>query len=472
MIGRSRGAMLRLAGPLILALAVSYVTASPALAQSICNAGDQVVLSPIEITESCTITGSLTIHGGGLLRADFNANPTAVLRVEGNVSVGGSGVLWIDRGTLEIQQDYNRHRDMWTTDDATVILHETTVVLNQGVGLKYMVYNAFDRSKLFVVGATLDRTSSWLISNHYGYSGLTAIGTVHVPTEIYVKEGSTVRIAEPTSNTGVWMDFENGAAGVVDLPEQVGSNGELQPYSWRFGRGSAGVSGVGWQLEIANASIGLGLESHGGSHLTVNGQGVPASGELKISYHVDAGVQTLSGLAVGLQNTTLGGDQLTLNRVQLGPISWQIYAHENEMLSIYSSIVNEVGVSAGGHITVYDSIIQFGGVTSLGSSAASIAVHNSQIHSQTIQTLRDGIINLYDSAVFGAAVVAHEATSAIHFHRGAMLQNLSDACPLVLADMVDEWGVPKCNPFLAPGAEVTRAGSGPVSCDATYGCTW
>ena len=66
------------------ALAALSVTAAPAFAQSICNAGNQVVVRLVEITSSCTVTGSLTIQGG-MVRANFAAAPTASLRVEGNV---------------------------------------------------------------------------------------------------------------------------------------------------------------------------------------------------------------------------------------------------------------------------------------------------------------------------------------------------------------------------------------------------
>jgi hypothetical protein len=454
-----------------MALAVLLMTASPTFGQSICNAGNQTVTTRVDINASCTITGSLTIIGG-MVNVNLSAAPAAVFRVQGNVTVRGAGILSIDGGTFEIQQDYNRHRQLLTADDATIILKATTVVVNQGEGLKYLVHYAVDRSKMFVVGSTLDHTRNWLISDFRGQSTLVAIATLHVPTEIYVKERSTVSIADPSSDTGVWLDFDSGATGTINLPRQADAGGELLPYSWRVGRGSTGLSGVGWQLEIANASVGLGMESHTGSRITINGRAAPSSGEIKIAYHVETGTQTLSNLGVGLQNRTMGGNQLTLRSVELGPIAWQIYAHTNVMLTIYSSIVNEVGVSNGGHITVYDSIIQFGGVTSLGSYAASIAVHNSQIHGQTIEALRDGVVDIFDSAVHGSVVVAHESTGAVNFHRGAFLRNDPDPCPLVLTEMMDMWGVPQCNPFLAPGAAVTRAGSGPVTCDATDGCSW
>lgn len=451
-------------------VAVSAVSAPSAFAQSICNAGNQTVQTWVDITASCTITGSLTITSG-VVKVNFSAAPTAVLRVEGDISISGSGVLWVDGGTFEIQQAYNRHRKLSSKDDAIVILKNTKFVVNQGDGLKYLVHFASGRAKMFVVNSTLDRTSNWLLSDQKGQSMLVTIGSLYLPTEIYVKENSTVRIAEPLTQGGVWAEFADGASGTVNLPIQSDADGELVPYSWSVGRDSAGLSGVGWQLEIANAKVGLGLECHPGAQLTVNGRGVPASGEVKIAYYAGSGVQTLSGLAIGLQNRTLGSN-LTLRNVELGPIAWQIYAYENVMLTIYSSILNEVGVSNGGHITVYDSIIQLGGLGSLGSQGASVAVHNSQIHAQMVEALGDGVIDVHDSAVYGTVAIAYHATSKVRFHRGAMLRNSPNACPLNLSLMLDPQGIPKCNPFLAPGAAVTRAGNGIVTCDGTDGCSW
>src|SRR5687768_5783353 len=111
---RIRGPFRRTRASLVgVALAAFFVTASPTFAQSICNAGNQVVTTRVDITASCTITGSLAIHGG-MVKVDFSAAPTAVFRVEGNVGVHGAGILWIEGGTFEIQQDYNRHRELLT----------------------------------------------------------------------------------------------------------------------------------------------------------------------------------------------------------------------------------------------------------------------------------------------------------------------------------------------------------------------
>ena len=455
------------------AAALMMVLAMPSstFAQSLCNGGTQIVTTRIDVTESCTITGSLRIHGG-MVKVDFTAAPGAVLSVQGDVAVIGAGVLWIEGGTFEIQQNYNRHRQLLTTDDATVILKGTKVIVNQDEGLKYLVHYARDRSKMYVVNSVLDPTRNWVISDCRGSSTLIVVGSQHIPTEISVKDHSTINIGEPSSQTGIWLDLENGAVGSIDLPVQSDAAGQRRPFSWRVGRGTRGLAGVGWQVVISNAWVGLGLESHSGSQITVNGKAGPSSGEIKVAYHASGGVQTLSGLGVGLQNRTLGANQLTLRNVELGPIAWQVYAHENEMLTISSSVLNEVGVSNGGHITLRDSIVQFGGVTSLGNLGASIAVHNSQIHGQIIEAMLDGTVDIHDSAIFGAAVVSHAPTSTVNFHRGAFQRNSSSECPLVLAEMVNSDGLPRCNPFLPPGAAVTRTGEGTVTCDGTYNCSW
>ena len=157
-------------------VAVCVVSASSAFAQSICNAGSQTVTTWVDITASCTITGSLTITTG-VVKVNFSAAPTAVLRVQGDISISGRGVLWVEGGTFEIQQAFNRHRKLSSTDDAIVILKNTTVVVNQGDGLRYLVHFASGRSKMFVVNSTLDRTRNWLLSDQKGQSMLVSIGS-------------------------------------------------------------------------------------------------------------------------------------------------------------------------------------------------------------------------------------------------------------------------------------------------------
>lgn len=464
----------RLSRGFLFAVAAYFFTVLETRAASICNAGDQVITSStVVLTQSCTITGSLTVYGGGKLVANYAGQPGATLEVQGDVLVGGDAILQVEGGVFQMQQDYSRHRKMSSYDRSMIVLKNTSVVLNQGVGTKYMEYDAFDKSQMLVEGATLDRTTSWLLASFFGSSQLSASNSLHVPTEAYAKQGSTLSISGATSDLGVWLVFDGQAMGTLDLPAQTDASGQLVAYSWQVGRKSTGLKNVPWQINISNAKVGVGIESFGGSQITVNGKGVPASGEMRLAYHVGPGSQTLTGLTVGLQNRSLNNGQLTLKNLQIGPVGWQIYADINGgVVDIYNSIVNEVGAASGGLARVHNSILQLGGLATLGAAAATIEVYNSQIHSQSIEALRDGVIKIYDSAVYGSAVVSHTNQSLISFTRGAFLTNAAGACPLDLQQIFDQWGVPRCNPYLAPGAAVTLAGGGAATCASTVNCAW
>ncbi|MFO1434706.1 MAG: hypothetical protein U1F76_32270, partial [Candidatus Competibacteraceae bacterium] len=324
-------------------------------------------------------------------------------------------------------------------------------------------------SQMIVVNSRLDNMRDWLLANFFGHSKLIAIDSIKLPTEIYVKEGSTIQVSGVT-NSGIWLDLIAGMSGTLDLPTQADGNGRLQAFSWSVGRNSPNLTGVPWQLEVAGAMPGLGVESHEGSRVTINGVGVPGSGELRIAYHVESGTHTLSNLRVGLQHAILDNGRLILYNVQTGLVGWQIYVQDNEMLTITDSVLNEVGATVNGHVQVYNSILQFAAAEALGWNST-VDIYNSQIHSQTIQALRNGIVNIYDSAIYGAALVAHETTSEIHLHNGALLQNASGACPFE-PGIFDQWGVPSCNPFVAPGATVSKAGQGVFTCTGTVNCNW
>ncbi|MFO1434791.1 MAG: hypothetical protein U1F76_32710, partial [Candidatus Competibacteraceae bacterium] len=109
----------------------------------ICNAGDQVILEAVQLSESCMVTGNLTIGTGGRMVVDFTGNPDKVFAVAGNVTMTGNAVLQVIGGTFAIMQDYNRQREIQSFDTASLLFRDTRVVVNQGPGLKYMLYNAF-----------------------------------------------------------------------------------------------------------------------------------------------------------------------------------------------------------------------------------------------------------------------------------------------------------------------------------------
>ena len=169
-------------------------------------------------------------------------------------------------------------------------------------GLKPLALMVVDSSRL-------DNQTSWLLGNFHNRSRLQSHNGVQVPTETYLHDSSQVAICGPKTQAVVW--FESAPTGTLNIPLQTG------PFSWQMGK-AAGF-GVGWQLTIDSASVGLGLQSLPGSPLTINGYGTPAGGELKIAYNLSGGQDSLRHLGVGIQNGTMGNGRLTFHNVNLGP---------------------------------------------------------------------------------------------------------------------------------------------------------
>ena len=452
---------------LILFLLASSFSAH-AFHNSICNRGPQTIVGTLIITQSCTVTGDLTIGTNARLIVDYSRSSQNVFTMQGNIRLQSNGVFQIDGGTLNIQQDQNRHREITSIGNSSLIIRNAEVITNQGIGNKYMLYIGRDNSKMTVANSSLDKNSSWLISNFFDDSQLTTQNMENLPTEVYIKGASTVQLND--SRTGMHVNLLDGITGTIDLPVQVNGDYEEIPYTWSIGRDVPGLSGVEWQLDINNSVVGIGVESLSGSSVTINGVGAPPNGELTVSYHVQGGTETLTGLHSGLQFLTLGNGQLTLNNVNLGKVAWQIYAHQNEMLTINDSVINEVGAALHGHITVNRTLLQLAGATALG-NGSSVEINDSQVHSQTIEAFIDGEVTLNNSAVYGGVIVTHEPTSKVHFEGGAFLPNPgSVACTLDIA--LTETGAVVCNPFLPDGAEVTKMGPGSVTCSSTFNCNW
>ena len=435
---------------------------------SICNSGPQTINGTITITQSCTITGDLTIGANDRLIVDYSGSPQKVFTMEGNIRLKSNGVFHIDGGKLNFQQDHNRHREITAIENSILIIQNSEVITNQDIGSKYMLYIGRGNSKLITFNSTLDKTTSWLISNFFDNSYLITQNISYIPTEIYLNDASTIQLSE--SKTGIHINMLDGITGTLNLPVQADANDQAIPYSWSVGRDVEGLSGVEWQVDINNSEVGLGVESQGGSSVTINGVGAPANGELTISYHSFGGTETLTGLHSGLQFMTLGNGQLTLNNVNLGRIAWQIYAHENEMLTINDSVINEVGAALHGHITVNRSMLQLAGATALGNTST-VEINDSQVYSQTMEAFLDGEVTINNSAIYGGVMVTHESTSAIHVQGGAFFPN-PESIACTLDNALTETGVVNCNPFLPQGAEVTTVGPGSFTCSSTYNCDW
>lgn len=431
----------------------------------ICGVGNVTTSDTTRVTASCTVTGDLEVVGSGLVWIDYSNSPDSVFRMEGAVTLADDATFVIDGGKIAFQQDYNRHREIQASGDSTLGIINSELEVNQGANFKYMMAEFYDNAFMAVVGSELDGTNSWLLGSFYDSSALTMIESQGLPTEVYIKDSSTVQLAGPTTTSGVWLDLYDGLWGVVDLPLQVDAGGAHIPYSWAVGRDQESLSGASWQLTVANAKVGIGLESHDGSSVQIHGKGIPATGEATIGYHVDGGTRTLSDLGVGLQSRVLDGGRLTLWNVHLGRVAWQVYANHQADLTITNSIINEVGATNGARISVSNSYLQLASLAAFGVNSR-VDVQDSQVFSSVIEVL-SGEVSIQSSAINGSAMTLHDASASISVDGGGLLTNAT-SCDA--HNPVDEFGIPGCNPWIAAGAGVTVTGPGSFSCTDALGC--
>lgn len=427
------------------------------------TSGGLTVTSSTRITATCTIAGDLSVRGSATLDVDFTADPGASLSVLGNVTVADSAVLRIQGGTFIIVNDRNGQRTMLARDRAQIqfdgISFRTTPVGAAGTGSRYMNFQGRDQARLIVKGSRLDPLTSWLLASCVGHSGIAMVNSQQLPTELYPDEGCQLDLQGEGTETGVW--FPSPPTATIDLPNQAG------PYSWEISR-AQGID-ADWRLTVSNARVGLGMLSRPGSRVTVNGRGTPVTGEFKIGYFLGPADPALEDLTPGLQQGVVGGGRLTMNRVQLGPIAWQIYVPTGVHGQVRRSTVNEIGiVGDDATVAVDSSLIQLAVLAVLG-RRSTLSVSNSEIWSQSIEADLDGQILLNNSTVYGSLFETRDPAARIQILGGAFRPNPSGCSQATMVDIAT--GQPRCNPFRPPGPP-SRTGPGTVSCQGTAGCSF
>ncbi len=422
------------------------------------------------VTADCTVGGDLTVMGKAALYFDYRGRSGGRVVVSGNVIVQDDASLQVDgrqggRAILVIDNEFTSHRSITSRDRAKIKLNDVEFRTQQPVdrskGSVSMSYDARGNSSLEVTRSTIVEAESWLLGNLFDSATLTVVDTQHVPNEIYVHDSSVTTIRGAGTRTGVWLDAA-GAKGTLTVPDVNG------PFSWKIGAGS-GLD-VGWLLQVENAQPGLGLEIRTGTALTINGNGTraPATGELKISYHVANSRETLDGLKAGLQNRTVS-NRLTLKNVQLGPIAWQIYAGDSADLTIRNSVINEIGIfGRNARVLVERSLLQLAVLAGLA-PGSSLTINASEIWNQSIEAGNQGQVTIADSQIHGTLFHARDATSRISIKGGAFHDNPGSCTQGAMVDIAT--GQPRCNPFSAPGPP-RKLGTGTIECANTQGCTF
>lgn len=200
------------------------------------------------------------------------------------------------------------------------------------------------------------------------------------------------------------------------------------------------------------AKVGLAVQIFPSSRISVNGSGMPATGELKVAMMFANGTDTVKNLQVGLQNTTVTTGTygtIKLNNVNLGPIAWQLYILMNENLFIKNSIINEMGIAGPSTVVVDSSLFQLAVVASIGGSGCSLTISNSDIYNQAVYAANGSTTTLNNCNVYGSAIYTMDAQSQITINNGCFLENPTGCS---FSNMVNiTTGQPHCNPFIPVG---------------------
>jgi hypothetical protein len=436
-----------------------------------CDPSQPMTISgKVTLDTDCTVGGDLTVTGSAVLHFDYTGRTGGRLVVAGNVIVQDHATLWVQgrpggRAVFVVDNEFSQQRSMTSTGDGTIKLDHvefrTQKSAGAGKGSVYMTYEARDRSSIEVAGSTLVEEASWLLANLHDSAKLSVANSLHVPTEIYVKDKSSAKISGAATRTGVWLDA-GGAKGKLKLPDVGG------PFSWQIGAGT-GLD-VGWSLRVDSAQPGIGIEIRPGSALTITGNGAraPATGELKISYFVVGSRDTLDGLEAGLQDRKIS-DRLTLEKVQLGPIAWQIYAGDNADVTIANSTINEIGIfGRNAKVRVDRSVLQLAVLAAMG-PGSSLDIHASEVWNQTIEAANTGRVSIADSKIYGTLFHVRDRDSSVSIEGGAFYENPARCSPATMVNIAT--GQPRCNPFRTPGLP-RKEGAGKVVCIGTTACGW
>ena len=424
-------------------------------ANTICNAGAVTIATNTVVTGGCIITGDLIILTGGTLNVDLTGAAADTFVVRGNILLTGNALLWVHAtpgstgDQFVLSSTYNGQRNITTKNNSRVQLENIEFRAQEGdlsLASSFDVnYDAFDQSTLYVNKSWLNTKASWILCNLHNTSSLIGYQPNQVPTETYLQDSAQVALHGPGTNAGLWLNFEN-VNGTFNLPAS-----QAQPFTWKIGRGLGGLN-TQWSLELDTAQVGFGVQVFPSTKVTINGSGLPATGEFKVALMFSNNTDTVKNLTVGLQNTTVANGPngwVKLNNVNLGPIAWQLYALLNEKLYIKNSTVNEIGIAGPSNLVIDSCILQFGALDAVGIGGSTMTINNSDIYNQSISAANNSTLTLNNCSVTGSAFSTTDATSFINVNGGCFFQNPAGCSEASMVNITT--GQPNCNPFIPPG---------------------
>jgi hypothetical protein len=405
--------------------------------------------SVLALERDCLIDGEVSLSGTSTL-----SMKSGVLTVRGQVVLGDDATLTVvDGGLVFPQTDYSQYSVTLRGRSALRLTRSGFVTNGTSANNFSMSLEAHDQAEVSFDESRLDTNGgSWLLGNFHGHSKLNMVRADNLPTEVYPSEAASVSISSGSNFATVWLEFMPGSSGVVTLPTREASGN----YSLSFGP----TTGFDASVNITNSAGRLGLNSHPGSDIVVNGTGASGTRDVDVvfGYYVRENTSdvSISGLTGGPDVTRTFTDQgrrLQLNHVNLNPFSWQVYVSNTNghVVQISNSKINEIAALPHATVNISNSVLQLAVVGAFGPGAV-MNIDGTQLWVQAMLAQGGGQVAISNSQIHGNYFAASGAGSKI------VLTNVGEsrnAVPPQSCMPVDGYppnvdGVPLCNPLNPP----------------------
>ncbi|MGH6800138.1 MAG: hypothetical protein ACRECZ_01755, partial [Methylocella sp.] len=289
-----------------------------------------------------------------------------------------------------------------------------------------------------------------------------------LPTEIYPSDSSQISMSNSIV-AGLWLEFLPGSNATINVPQHDRQGN----FDFDFGKSP----GFNYSVHMAASSARLGLNSHPNSSMTVNGNGTAGTKDIDLvfGYYVENSTAPVSikGLHVGSDVTRQFTDQgrmLSLNHVNLNPLSWQVYVSQSNgfPVKVSNSKINEIAAFINGLLNISNSVLQIAVAGAVG-PGSQMNITGTQIWSNAILAKYGGHVSIAYSGLHGNDISAAGTGSSISMTNVLEYQNGSPSLPCTPAPATGYTpninGVPLCNPQnpLGQCSQVNTQGGGVVT---------
>ncbi len=169
---------------------------------------------------------------------------------------------------------------------------------------------------------------------------------------------------------------------------------------------------------------------------------------LDITSATNTSAVTINSLTVGstTRQFTDQGRNLSLNNVNLNPLSWQVYVSQSNgyPVTVSNSKINEIAAYTNGLVNISNSTLQLATTGAVG-PGSQMNITGSQIWSSAILAENGGHTSITTSQIHGSYISATGSGSRISMSSATDYRNGSSSasCP----NPVGPNGTPVCNPF-------------------------